>query len=146
MTDQTLKKIKTIVKLIGFKEENIKVQVDEEHKKILLLIDDETVRGDVTPLVLSAFNHIFNQLLKKEGEPYYVVDLNYYRKERERLITELARAAAHKATITKSEVELPSMNAYERRLVHVEISTHPELTTESKGSGKERRVVIKHLE
>jgi len=73
------------------------------------------------------------------------VDLNYYRKERERLIAELARAAAKKASITKEEVALPPMNAYERRLVHVELTTHPELKTESIGVGRERHVIIKQL-
>ena len=34
------------------------------------------------------------------------------------------------------------MNAYERRLVHVEISTHPDLRTESVGVGKDRHIVI----
>ncbi len=142
----TLEKIRKIVELMGFGESNVKVQIDEEYKKISLLIDDEVVRGDAAPEVLSAFNLIFNQILKKEGAPHHIVDLNYYRKERERLITELARAAARKAGITKNEVELPPMNAYERRLVHVEIATHPELTTESRGVGRERRVVIKCLE
>ena len=78
-------------------------------------------------------------------EKALVVDLNYYRKERERLIAELARAAAKKATVTREEVELPPMNAYERRLVHLEITTHPDLKTESAGIGKERHVIIKHL-
>lgn len=130
---------------MGFNDDQIKISLDEEHKKISLIIDDEAVRGEIAPKALFAFNYIFNQILKKEGKPHHVVDLNYYRKERERLITELARAAAKKASIAKSEVELPPMNSYERRLVHMEIATHPDLTTESRGTGKERRVVIKCL-
>lgn len=131
---------------MGFTEDVISVTVDEEHHKISLFVDDEAVRGDVAPIILSALNHILNQILKKEGKPYHVIDLNYYRKERERLISELARAAAKRATVTKEEVELPPMNAYERRLVHLEIATHPELTTESRGISKERKVVVKQLE
>ena len=37
------------------------------------------------------------------------------------------------------------MNAYERRLIHVEIANHPDLKTESIGEGRERRVVIKPI-
>lgn len=44
--------------------------------------------------------------------------------------------------MTKSEIALPAMNAYERRLVHVEISTRPDLKTESVGMGKERHIII----
>jgi len=144
--EETLSKIKKAIELMGFDEENVKVTVDEEHRKVTLLIDDEAVRGEIAPTVLGAFNHLFNQILRKDGKLSHAFDLNYYRKERERLIAELARAAAKKATITKKEVELPPMNSYERRLVHVEVATHPELETESRGEGRERRVVIKRLE
>lgn len=138
-------KIENMLRQMGFKESDIRVKMDEEHKKVSLFIDDESVRGDNTPQILSAFNHLINQMLKKENQPHHVIDLNYYRKERERLITKLARAAARKATVTEENVELPPMNSYERRLVHVEIKTHPELDTESTGTGKSRRVVVKQL-
>ena len=38
------------------------------------------------------------------------------------------------------------MNAYERRLVHVELAVHPDVRTESEGDGRERCVVIKPIE
>lgn len=145
MMEKQIQQIKKIIELMGFNEDSVKVNADLEHRKVQLLIDDEAVRGSITPVALSAFNHLFNQILRKEEGVHYIFDLNYYRKERERLIIELARAAARKATVTKEEVELPPMNAYERRLVHTEITTHPELKTESRGIGKERRVVIRHL-
>lgn len=136
----------TILKqILSFMElQDAEVTIDDEHRKVSFVIDDEVVRTQ-SSILISAFDHIVNLLAKKEGKPSYIVDLNYYRKERERLITELARAAARKAMLTKSEVELPPMNAYERRLVHMEITTHPELKTESVGMGKERKVVIKRL-
>ncbi|MFH1192961.1 MAG: R3H domain-containing nucleic acid-binding protein, partial [Candidatus Jorgensenbacteria bacterium] len=121
------------------------VTVDEEHRKVSVFFEDEFIHENVAHL-LPAFEHVVNLMLRRENLPSYVIDVNLYRRERERLITELARAAAKKATVTKSPVELPPMNAYERRLVHVEITTHPELTTESVGTGKERRVIIKQVE
>ena len=122
----------------------MKVTADEEHRKVSIVIDDEVVQENLSS-VIEALDHIFNLMLRKEGKPTFIIDLNYYRKERERLIGELARAAAHKAMVTKQDVELPPMNAYERRLVHMEITTHPSLKTESVGLGKERHIVIKHL-
>ncbi|MEX1014480.1 MAG: R3H domain-containing nucleic acid-binding protein [Candidatus Paceibacterota bacterium] len=145
MTESLDNKIKEVILKMGFKEDQIKITIDQEYNKISINIDDEAVREENTPKVLSAFNHLFNQILKKESKPYHVIDLNYYRKERERLITELARAAAKRASVSGENIELPPMNAYERRLVHVEISTHPELETESIGKGKERRVIVKQL-
>ena len=71
------------------------------------------------------------------------MDVNNYRRERERLIIELAQAAARKALASKSSVDLPVLNAYERRLVHVELATRPDIKTESVGEGKDRHVVVK---
>ncbi len=136
----------TLLTLMGFEDPG--VEVNEEYRKVSLILDDNYVRENIL-IVLSAFEHLVNLMVRKQQEEYaapYVVDVNFYRKERERLISELARAAAKKALMTKQEVELPAMNAYERRLVHMEITTHPELKTESMGTGKERRVIIKRLE
>jgi spoIIIJ-associated protein len=136
-------KIKKLLALIGFEE--IRIQIDTEHRKISVFIDDNVLKDGMIVQFLSALEQIVNLMLKKEGLSSCVVDVNYYRKERERLILELARAAARKAMVTKTDVELPPMNAYERWLVHTEITTHPELKTESLGTGKERHIVIKHL-
>ncbi len=134
--------IKELLEFMGFAE--AEVTCDEAHRKVSIIITDKLIEeGTIT--FLSAIDHIINLMLKKAGMPMYVVDVNFYRKERERLISELARAAAKKAMITKTDVELPPMNSYERRLVHVEITTHPELMTESGGLGKERHVIIKHV-
>lgn len=132
----------TLLSRMGFSE--VRVEVDDEHRKISAVIGDGLTREEIG-MMLPALEHLVNLMLRAAKLPPYVVDLNYYRKERERLIAELARAAARKAVATKSAVELPPMNGYERRLVHVEIATHPELTTESVGMGKERRVVIKQV-
>jgi predicted RNA-binding protein Jag len=137
-----IEKTKEIITLLGYPE--AEVAVDEDRRKVIVLIDDRFVSENVET-ILPAIDHIVNIVLKKEGLIPHIVDLNYYRKERERLISELVKAAARKATITKQEVELPAMNGYERRLVHMEITEHPELKTESTGMGKERRVVIKFV-
>ncbi|MFH1193223.1 MAG: R3H domain-containing nucleic acid-binding protein [Candidatus Jorgensenbacteria bacterium] len=140
--ETVIEKLNTLFRLMGFPE--TRVTVDEEHRKVSVFFEDEFIHENVAHL-LPAFEHVVNLMLRRENLPSYVVDVNLYRRERERLITELARAAAKKATVTKSPIELPPMNAYERRLVHVEITTHPELTTESVGVGKERRVIIKQV-
>ena len=132
-----------IIELMGLPEPQ--VSIDEEHKKISLLIDDNVIYNNI-PVFLPALEHVCGLILRKYDFPVFVIDVNYYRKERERIIAELARAAAKKATITKTNIELPPMNSYERRLIHTEITLHPELTTESMGEGKERRVVIKRID
>lgn len=140
---EVIEKIKKIVELMALS--GTEVNIDEEHRRISLVIDDMVVNDHMTSF-LPALDHLVGLVFRKHDQAPFVLDINYYRKERERLIAELARAAARRATVTKEDVELPPMNAYERRLVHMEITTHPELKTESIGEGKERRVVIKRLE
>ncbi len=131
--------IQLLIAKMGFPEAQI--TIDDEHRKVSIVIDDEDVRTHL-PTILPALEHLVNLILRKAKLPAYVVDLNYYRRERERLIIELAKAAAKKAAMTKGEVALPPMNAYERRLVHVEISTNPDLKTESVGAGRDRHIII----
>ncbi len=140
---ELFEKAKKIIETGGFAD--VSMSVDEEHRKISFLVDDRTLSENVTTF-LPALDHILGLMFRKEKQAPFVIDINYYRKERERLIAELARAAAKKAMLTKQDVELPPMNGYERRLVHMEIAAHPELRTESSGEGKSRKVVIKRIE
>jgi spoIIIJ-associated protein len=134
--------IQKIFTLLGVRD--IEATIDEEHKKISLITDDHVISSNLAT-ILPAVEHLFALVLKKRDLPLFIIDINFYRKERERIIAELARAAAKKAMITKTNIELPPMNSYERRLVHSEITLHPELTTESAGIGKERHVIIKKI-
>ena len=91
-------------------------------------------------------NHFLQLVAQKNGTDKVYVDINNYRKEREKLLIELAKAAARKAVATNQEIPLPAMNSYERRIVHAELSTRPDVKTESQGTGKGRFITIKPLE
>lgn len=140
--EQIKNDIQKIFSLLGVRE--VEITTDEEHKKISLIVDDHVISSNLAT-ILPALEHLFSLIFKKKGLPLFIVDINFYRKERERIIAELARAAAKKAMITKTDIELPPMNSYERRIVHSEITLHPELTTESAGVGRERHVIIKKI-
>ncbi len=135
--------VRQLFTLMGFNE--VEVNIDESVRKISIVIDDEFFRSQI-PTILQPVEHLINLGLKRGEKPPYVVDMNYYRRERERLIIELAKAGAKKVKISKGEVALPPMNSYERRLVHVEIASNPDLRTESIGVGKERHIVIIPIE
>ncbi len=140
--DTVSQKVKKLLTLIGFP--NAELLVDPEHRKISVFIDDFVIQENVS-VILPALDHVLNLMLRKDSDQAFIVDINHYRKDRERIIVDLAKASARKAMMTKTDVELPPMNAYERRLVHMEITAHPELKTESIGASKDRRVVIKHI-
>lgn len=143
--EQIQEKIKTMLELM--KIGDYRIEAGQEENRIAIYIYDESVVNKAnTPHILESINHLAQLFNKKSDHPPIFIDINNYRRERERIITELARAAAKKVLTTKEKVSLPAMNAYERRLIHVELSMHPEVTTESMGMGKNRYVIVRLLD
>ncbi len=136
--------IKRTLDLIGFKDYHLEIKIDERRGSVFIYEDVEMVKENL-PAIVDAMNHILQMVGKKNQAEAIFLDVNNYRHDRERLIAELARAAAKKVSSTKTEVALPAMNSYERRLVHMELAVHPEVKTESAGEGKERYVIVKPI-
>jgi spoIIIJ-associated protein len=93
---------------------------------------------------LDALQYLVNRIVfKKPGEAAGItVDAEGYRGRREDSLTDLARRLADKAIRSGRPVPVEPMNAHDRRVVHMALADHPEVTTESEGEGMARRVVI----
>lgn len=136
--------INNLIKKMGFNDFN--VNFDEEHGHCSVFIhEDENLLKEQIQVFVENINKIIKLFAEKNNTRPIFVDINNYRKKREELIIELARAAAKKAATTKEEVPLPPMNSYERRLAHIELMSHPEVSTESQGRGKNRFVIVKPI-
>jgi len=94
---------------------------------------------------LSALQYIARLLAYKKlnESSSFIVDVEGYKKTREEFLRELARQAADRVRDTKESLLLKPMAAYERRVVHSEISNFPDIATESVGEEPERRILIK---
>lgn len=136
-------KIRKVIALMGLKEAS--VEIDETERRVSILANEDEWFKKWIPDLVRDFKHLISVMARKDGGDHYFVDINNYRKEREKLIGDLAKAAAQKAVATKSAVRLPAMNAYERRIVHTELSMNPSIKTESEGEGADRSVIIKPL-
>lgn len=135
--------IQKIIELMGFVD--FSVNYDSENSRFLIFLNEGEGFKRFLPFFVNDLDHLVKLIAKKNNLGIVFVDVNNYRREREGIILELARAAARKAVSVKEEVSLPAMNAYERRLVHLELVGRPDISTESVGEGKERRVIIKPL-
>jgi len=138
---QTMQKI---LELVGFSD--FKVDLEPEGRRLTIFINEGEWFKNWLPRLITDLTLLARLVNKRNGQdqPVYL-DINNYRKEREQLIVDLARAAARKVLLTKAEVQLPAMNAYERRLIHTELASRPDVKTESSGERAERRVVVKPL-
>jgi spoIIIJ-associated protein len=71
-----------------------------------------------------------------------VLDAEGYRQRRVEAIQGMAHRTARRAVRERRTVEMPPMNSSERRVVHLFLSENPGVTTESEGSGYNRRVKV----
>jgi spoIIIJ-associated protein len=109
------------------------------------------IRGDDLSILigpkaetLNALQYIAGLIISKEvGHSIpLVVDVEGYRARRSQQIRQLARRMAEQAVRTGKRQLLEPMPASERRLVHIELRDHPEVSTESIGEEPRRKVTI----
>ena len=83
-------------------------------------------------------------LRRKIKEPFFIdLDIEGYKKKKIEYSKEMARALADEVALTKKEKWLPSMPAYERRIIHLELAERKDVTTESLGQEPDRKGVIR---
>lgn len=143
--EQMQNKLKNLIELMGFAD--FSINYEPESSRFLIFINEGDFFKKFLPSFVTNLDYLVRLMADKIKEEKAVfIDINNYRKERENLIVELARAAARKASATKEDVSLPAMNAYERRLIHLELSAHPDVKTESVGEGRERYIIVKPIQ
>lgn len=71
-----------------------------------------------------------------------ILDVEDYRKRREKTLRELALRLAEKVRRTKERVVLEPMSSHERRVIHLALQDNPFVYTRSEGEDPYRKVVI----
>ncbi|MBI2065296.1 MAG: hypothetical protein HYT62_04560 [Candidatus Yanofskybacteria bacterium] len=144
---------KAINKIVGFMDlecqVDVKEETDDKNNKALLVsvYTPENARFLIGKdgQNLKSLEHIMRAIFIKkiDGFSNIVVDVNDYKKSRSSYLVDIARQAVARVRSTqKSEVLLP-MSSYERRIVHMELASCPDIATESIGTDPQRRIVIK---
>ena len=72
-----------------------------------------------------------------------IIDVEGYKQHRCERLQALAWRLAEQVNVRKMPFTLEPMLAYERRVIHLALAEHPDITTESIGEGESRRVVIR---
>ena len=120
------------------KDQTLPVNLKTEEPQILIGEGGET---------LLEIQHLLKTILRKkiEGEErfYLDLDINDYKKKKTTYLKEMAKESAEEVVLTKKEKILPPMSAYERRIIHMELASNPNIVTESTGEEPERSVAIR---
>ncbi len=143
----------TVVELLDKMKINAEVnayygEADDEQSKIPLHVD---INGDDLSILigrraetLNALQYIVSLIIGKELSRHVplVVDVEGFRKRRERELRQLARRVAEQVASTGRRHALEPMPANERRIIHIELRDHPDIYTESFGEQPKRKVNI----
>jgi spoIIIJ-associated protein len=71
-----------------------------------------------------------------------VLDVENYKQRRCEGLRILANRLAEQVKVKKTPFSMEPMSAFERRIIHLALADHPDVTTESTGFGESRKVVI----
>jgi spoIIIJ-associated protein len=71
-----------------------------------------------------------------------VIDVEGYKRRRCEGLRALAMRLAEQVKAKKMPFTMEPMTAFERRVIHLALADHPDVTTESTGMGEARKVVI----
>lgn len=93
---------------------------------------------------IDAFQHLLNISVYNDRDfvKKIIIDSEGYRQRRIEAVQGMAHRMARRATREGRTVELPPMSSSERRVVHTYLKENPEVSTDSEGSGENRRVNI----
>lgn len=159
--------LNTVKKMVGFMNIDCQIEMKEEssgnYGDEAIIVSIQTL-DNARFLIgkngqnLKAFEHVlrvmlikpdhlflsesFNNKTVKEGTTI-ILDVNDYRKSRASYLVDVAKQAVARVRNTQKAEALFPMSAYERRIVHMELTAYPDIATESIGSDPHRRVIVK---
>lgn len=121
----------------GGKEATASVLLNIEGKDLGILIGR---RGQN----LSSLQYIVRLIVGHQTEAWVpiVIDVGGYKQRRYQALQTFARNMAEQVKAKGALFTLEPMPAYERRIIHLALADHPDVTTQSVNEGEARRVVI----
>ena len=136
--------LREVITLMGV--ENVTFSAVQKGEATIIRLDGERLgaligrRGETMESLSYLASLVANRL---EGDYIKLgLDVAGYRDKRESDLTALAQRIGNKVRRTGRSFAMEPMNPYERRIIHSAISKMEGVRSESKGEGRDRRVVI----
>jgi len=149
LSQNNLTKIKETVKDF-FKKMTFEVEIEfspQENQTfpINLKTSEPQILIGQSGQTLAEIQHLLKAILKRKiKEPFFIdLDISDYKKKKIDYLKEMAKSAADEVSLSKKEKWLPPMPAYERRIIHLELASRSDVTTESIGQEPERKVIVR---
>jgi spoIIIJ-associated protein len=93
---------------------------------------------------LSCLQYIVRLIVGHQTETWVpiIIDVEGYKQRRYEALQALAWHIAKQVKAKEESFTLEPMSAYERRIIHITLADHPDVTTQSSGENEARKVVI----
>lgn len=116
-------------------DEGVRVDISGEQGELLVRRKGEA---------LDALQHLVNSIWRDQTgrDGRIVVDCLDFRKGKDAELRQMARFLIEKAKTTGRPQEMGPLNSYARRLVHLEVSLDPAVSSESQGDGMVKTIII----
>jgi len=126
--------------------DKVKVQKDDDGNTVL------NIQGPSSGTLIGRHGHTLEALqylvsktvqrMTGDEKSIVIVDVENYLERQKDKLKELALNLAQKAKETGVEIPMRPMSSKDRRVVHLALKEHEHVTTESRGEGLRRKVVI----
>ena len=148
MVDTATSVLETLLSLMGIPA-SVEASVTEEEGAISSVAID-IVGEDLGILIgrrgqtLTSLQYIVRLIVAHQTQERLplAIDIEGYKQRRYEALQALAWRIAEQVRVKRASLALEPMSAFERRIVHLALAEHPDVTTESTGQGEARKVVI----
>jgi len=129
----------------------VEVKEDSENEALVIDISSENETGLLIGRhgqTLLSFQSMVGMILKQKlGEwTRVIVNVGDWRQKEEENLKSLATQAAERVKTTGEPQPIYNLTASQRRIIHLNLASDPDISTESQGEGEERYLVIKKKE
>ena len=127
--------LEVAIEVSDLEDGSLKVDVQGEDGELLLRRKGEG---------LDALQHLVNSAYRREvgRDQRIVIDAMGFRHGKDVELQQMAKFLIEKVRTTGMAQELGPLNSYSRRIVHMEVSQHDDVASESQGDGQLKTVTI----
>lgn len=150
-TEKAQKTIEQIFNLLSVPTDTVTYSLDERRGHVFSIksVEFEKIsadREDIARDLVYLLKRIFDKNMVAGQENFKcTIDINDLQSKTDDKIKIKALNAAEEAKNLKTDVIMSPMSSYERMVVHSTLAGLPDISTESIGIGKERKVKVKYL-
>ncbi|MDR0983444.1 MAG: hypothetical protein LBL93_00335 [Ruminococcus sp.] len=132
--------IANIVKAYGA---DSKYTISENEEGTCIGFSDKEIIGNRGECI-DALQYLATMIVNKDKDEFVriIVDTNNYRTERRKRLMMLAEKACNSVISKGKAVALPSMNPYERRIIHAKINEIEGVYSKSIGDEPDRKIIV----